>query len=83
MERARLYQDPNIREVFALRKTTVEPYQGQLKDLFDLEQLPCKGLKNVRALAFFSVLAYVLLIVLNIRNRQPPTQLKAILLALR
>lgn len=78
-----LYHDPKIREVFALRKTTVEPYQGQLKDLFGLERLPCKGLRNVRALAFFSVLAYLLLVIVNIRNQQPPTQLKAVMLALR
>jgi hypothetical protein len=72
-----------IREVFALRKTTVEPFQGQLKDLFDLEHLPVKGLSNVRALCYFSVLAYVLLVALNLRNEQPPNQIKSTLLALR
>ena len=57
--------------------------RGQLKDLFDLEHLSCKGLENVRALTCFSVLAYVLLVILNIRNQQPPTRLKAVMLALR
>lgn len=79
--RARLYQDPCSRELFALRKTTVEPFQGQLKDLFGLERLPLKRLANVRALCFFSVLSYVLLVALNLQ--QPPTQVKATLLALR
>jgi hypothetical protein len=82
-ERAKLYHDPCIREVFALRKTTVEPFQGQLKDLFALERLPMKSLANVRALCVFSVLSYVLLVALNLRNQQPPTQIKATMLALR
>lgn len=42
-----------------------------------------KGLANVHALCSFSVLAYVLLVALNLRNEQPPTQIKATLLALR
>ena len=42
------------------------PYQGQLKDLFDLEHLPLKGLANVRALATLATLAYLLLVKLNL-----------------
>jgi hypothetical protein len=42
-----------------------------------------KGLANVRALCCFSVLAYILLVALNLRNKQPSTQIKATLLALR
>ena len=61
----------------------MEPFQGQLKDLFGLERLPLKRLANVRALCYFSVLTYVLLVALNLRNQQPPAQVKATLLALR
>lgn len=42
-----------------------------------------KGLDNVRALCYFSVLSYVLLVALNIRKQQPPTQVKVTMLALR
>ena len=49
-ERARLFHSPQAQEVYALRKTTVEPFQGYLKHLFGLEYLPVKGLLNVRAL---------------------------------
>lgn len=82
-ERAKLFHSHQAQEVYTLRKTTVEPFQGQLKNLFDLEYLPVKGLLNVRALATLATVAYSLLVSLNIRLQRPPTQLKATLLALR
>jgi len=82
IEWAKLYLDPNIREVFALRKTTVEPFQGQLKALFALEYLPCKGLANVRALCCFAVLSYILLMAFNLTHHQQAAHIKDILLAL-
>ncbi len=82
-ERAELFYSPEARDVYCLRKTTVEPYQGQLKDLFDLEHLPLKGLANVRALAMLATLAYLLLVKLNLLLNRPPLQLKATLYALR
>jgi hypothetical protein len=82
-ERAELFYSPEAREVYCLRKTTIEPYQGQLKDLFKLEYLPLKGLRNVRALAMFATLAYLFLVRLNLWLNRPPTQLKATLYALR
>lgn len=81
--RAELFYSPEAREVYCLRKTTVEPYQGQLKDLFKLEHLPIKGLRNVRALAMLATLAYLFLVRLNLCLDRPPTQLKATLYALR
>ena len=65
LERARLYNDPEVRATFALRKTTVEPFQGQLKALFDLEYLYMKGLRNVRTLVILAAFAYLLLTKLN------------------
>lgn len=82
-ERAGLFHSPEAKEVYALRKTTVEPFQGQLKSLFALEYLPTKGLLNVRALATLATVAYVLLVSFNIRLQRPATQLKATMLALR
>ena len=82
-ERARLFHSREAQQVYALRKTTVEPFQGHLKHLFDLEYLPVKGLLNVRALCTLATVAYSLLILLNIRLQRPATQLKATLLALR
>lgn len=81
-ERAQLLQDPELREVFILRKTTVEPYQWQLKNLSGLEQLPMKGLRNVRTLCTLATLAYCLLVSLNLKLARPPLQLKATRLAL-
>lgn len=82
-ERAALFYAPESREVYGLRKTTIEPYQGQLKELFALEHLPVKGLANVRALALLATLAYLLLVKLNLLLERPPLQLKATLYALR
>ncbi|MEZ4633332.1 MAG: transposase [Deinococcales bacterium] len=65
VERAKLYHDPEVRELFSLRKTTVEPFQGRLKALFELEHLFMKGHKNVRALVLLASLAYLLLAKLN------------------
>ncbi|HEU4743514.1 MAG TPA: hypothetical protein VFS50_18140 [Meiothermus sp.] len=80
-ERHQLYHSPASpagREAFVLRKTTIEPFQGQLKDLFGLEHLPLKGLKNVRALCAVSILTYCLLVRFNLRRNHPPTQLKTL-----
>lgn len=82
-ERAELFHAPESREVYGLRKTSIEPYQGQLKELFALEHLPVKGLANVRALALLATLAYLLLVKLNLLLKRPPLQLKATLYALR
>lgn len=82
-ERAELFYAPESRETYCLRKTTIEPYQGQLKDLFKPEHLPLKGLRNVRALALLPTLAYLLLVKLNLLLDRPPLQLKATLYALR
>lgn len=65
LERVQLYNDPHVREAFILRKTTVEPFQGQLKALFELDYLCMKGLKNVRSLVILATLAYLLLAKLN------------------
>jgi hypothetical protein len=81
--RAELFYSPEAQEVYCLRKTTIEPYQGQLKNLFKLEHLPIKGLRNVRALAMLATLAYLLLVRLNLCLTRPATQLKATLYALR
>jgi hypothetical protein len=82
-ERAALFNDPEVRELFTLRKVSVEPFQGHLKTLFDLEQLPVKGLKNVRALVSLAVFAYNLLAWLNLLLNRPILHLRQTLLALR
>lgn len=82
-ERHELYHSIAGREVFMLRKTTIEPFQGQLKALFDLELLPIKGLRNVAALCAISILTYGLLVQLNLRRNAPPAQVKTLMLACR
>lgn len=82
-ERAKLYQDPEVRAVFALRKSTVEPFQGRLKDLFDLEYLPIKGLANVRALVTLAATAYLLLAWFNVCLGRDLLCLKSTMLAIR
>jgi hypothetical protein len=83
IERAELFNDPETREVFTLRKVSVEPFQGHLKSLFDLEQLPVKGLNNVRALVTLAVFVYNFLAWLNLLLNRPILHLKQTLLALR
>lgn len=82
-ERHQLYHSTAGREAFALRKTSIEPFQGQLKELFGLERLPIKGLRNVTALCAFSILTYCLLVKFNLQHNHPPTQIKSLLYSLR
>ena len=83
LERVRLYNDPEVREAFSLRKTTVEPFQGRLKALFDLEYLCIKGLANVRTLVILATLAYLLLALLNHRLGRDILKLQDTLIAIR
>lgn len=83
VERAQLFHDPEVRELFTLRKVSVEPFQGHLKALFELEQLPVKGLKNVRSLVTLATFVYNLLAWINLLLNRPILHLKQTLLALR
>ncbi len=83
LERVRLYNDPEVRETFSLRKTTVEPFQGQLKALFELEYLYMKGIRNVRPLVILATLAYLLLARLNHRLGLDILKLQDTLFAIR
>jgi hypothetical protein len=83
LERVALYNDPEVRETFSLRKTTVEPFQGQLKALFDLEYLCMKGFRNVRPLVILATLAYLLLARLNHRLGLDILKLQDTLIAIR
>ena len=83
LERARLYHDPEVRSTFALRKTTVEPFQGRLKSLFELEYLCMKGLRNVRTLVILATFAYLLLARLNHRLELDILKLQDTLIAIR
>ena len=76
LARAALFATPDVREVFALRKTSVEPFQGQIKDLFGLERLPMKGLLNIRALCNLAVVTYCLLVLFNVGLGRPARALK-------
>lgn len=66
LARSELFATPDVREAFVLRKTSVEPFQGQIKDVFGLERLPVKGLLNVRALCVSAVVTYCLLLLFNV-----------------
>lgn len=83
LERVALYNDPEVREAFTLRKTTVEPFQGHLKYLFKLEQLFMKGIQNVRPLVLLAVLAYLLLAKLNLALGLDILKLQDTLIAIR
>jgi hypothetical protein len=83
LERVQLYNDPEVRETFTLRKTSVEPFQGQLKALFNLEYLCMKGLRNVRSLVILATFAYLLLARLNHRLGLGILKLQDTLLAIR
>jgi hypothetical protein len=83
LRRVALYNDPEVRQAFTLRKTTVEPFQGRLKTLFELEYLYMKGLANVRALVILATLAYLLLALLNLRLERDLLKLQGTLIAIR
>lgn len=80
---AELLRDPESQGLYTRRRTTVEPYQGQLKSLFGSENLPMKGLTNVQTLCTLSTLACCLLVALNLALDRLPLHLKVTLLALR
>ena len=75
--------DPEMRSTFALRKPTVEPFQGRLKSLFELEYLCMKGFRNVRTLVILATLAYLLLAKLNQRLGLDILKLQDTLIAIR
>ena len=83
LQRVALYNDPEVRQAFTLRKTTVEPFQGRLKALFELEYLYMKGLANVRALVILATFAYLLLALLNFRLGRHLLKLQDTLIAIR
>lgn len=83
LERVALYNDPEVRQAFTLRKTTVEPFQGRLKALFELEYLYMKGLANVRALVVLATFTYLLLALLNLRLERDLLKLQDTLIAIR
>ena len=83
LERVALYHDPEVRQTFTLRKTTVEPFQGRLKALFELEYLFMKGLENVRTLVILATFAYLLLAKLNHRLGLDILKLQDTLIAIR
>ena len=47
LQRIALYNDPEVREAFSLRKTTVEPFQGRLKALLNSNIFSSKGSKTL------------------------------------
>lgn len=83
LQRVALYNDNEVRQAFTLRKTTVEPFQGRLKALFELEYLYMKGLANVRALVILATFAYLLLALLNLRLGRDLLKLQDTLIAIR
>jgi len=83
LERVELYNDHDVREIFVLRKTSVEPFQGHLKALFGFEKLCIKGLTNVRALVSIATFAYLLLAKLNSCLELDILKLQDTLLAIR
>ncbi len=82
-ERVQLYNDAEVCEAFVLRKTAVEPFQGRLKSLFELEYLCMKGIGNVRTLVILATFAYLLLATLNYRLGLDILKLQDTLVAIR
>jgi hypothetical protein len=81
--RRQFFQSPKGRKLYRRRMRRVEPFNGQLKHLFELEQKVWhRGLGNNRTMILAAICAYQLLLTYNHRKNKPWAHLQRLLDAL-
>lgn len=81
--RRKMFQSPKGKRLYARRKTTVEPFNSHLKQLFDLEDRTWHwGLQNNQTQILAAIFSYQTLLTYNHRRRQRDSCIKRLLDAL-
>lgn len=76
-----IYRSKTGRKIYSQRSKTIEPLYGHIKDLFDIEKLKIKGLKNVKSFLALCVWVYQTLIYYNFIYQRPLRRLKDLVCA--
>lgn len=76
-----LYRSKMGRKRYSQRSKTIEPLYGHIKELFDIEKLKVKGLKNVKSFLSLCVWIYQTLIYYNFIYQRPLRRLKDLVCA--
>lgn len=75
------YKSKAGRKKYSQRSKTIEPLYGHIKELFDIEKLKLRGLKNVQSFLSLCVWAYQTLIYYNFIYQRPMKRLKDLVCA--
>lgn len=75
------YRTKMIRKRYSQRAKTIEPLIGHIKELFNIEKLKIKGLKNVQSFLSLCVWIYQTLIYYNFICQRPLRRLKDLVCA--
>ncbi len=75
------YKSKVGRKRYSQRSKTIEPLYGHLKELFDIEKLRLKGLKNVQSFLSLCIWIYQTLIYYNFIYQRPLKRLKDLVCA--
>jgi hypothetical protein len=78
LEREKFYKSKLGQKLYK-RRTDLERLNGQLKDLFLIDPLPVRGLKNVRVWISLVMLAYLACVYYNCINGRRPRAIKSLI----
>ena len=73
------FASPSAKRIYRQRSTSVEPFWERLKRLFEIEPIWKKGKKFAAALFQAAVLAYLIVMFVNIGNFNHPADFQAVL----
>jgi len=77
----KIYRSKFGRKRYSQRSKTIEPLIGHIKELFEIEKLKIKGLKNVQSILSLCVWIYQTLIYYNFIHQRPLRRLKYLVCA--
>lgn len=76
-----VYRSKTGRKIYSQRSKTIEPLYGHIKDVFDIEKLKLRGLKNVQTFLSLCVWIYQTLIYYNFIYQRPLRRIKGLVCA--
>jgi len=81
-EEAKFFFSKKGQAIYKKRATTIEPFFGQIKDIFSLEgKLPMKGLNRARNLVLTCIFTFQCAVYLNVKNNLPAMRVKHLIWA--
>lgn len=78
LDREKFYQSKLGQKLYK-RRTDIERLNGQLKDLFLIDPLPIRRLKNVQTFVNLTMLAYLAAVYYNHQNSRKPRAIKSLI----